>query len=74
MKPKLSVIMEDTNGKYQLQYDEQTDELYVNNKKILYEIGLTKFQKFLAIGVSLSIIAEAIMSMVMSFIKFFKNC
>lgn len=70
-RPKLVELMWSDDGKFHIQYDEQTGELYINNKKVLYEVTLTSWQKILAIGVSLALIFQGAMSVITFFFKDF---
>jgi len=69
-KPDLVEIF-GTGGKYddqiRLQYDTETSELYVNNKKIMTEINFSKSEKILACVVAISVAVQAIMSILTYF-------
>lgn len=69
--PKLIEILSsggDKDDKVRLQYEEETGELYVNDRKVVTEVGLTKMQKFLAYGASIAIIVQGVMSVAMAFL------
>lgn len=64
-KPELETIFthggeDDSNIRFQ--YDKNTNELYVNDKKVVTEIGFSKAQKVLGWLVSGAIIAQGVMS------------
>ncbi len=50
-----------------LQYDKKTNELYVNNKKVMTEIEFKTSEKILAWVVGISVAVQAIMSIVSYF-------
>jgi len=67
--PKLETIVshdgnsfDDPNAKIRLQYDTKTNDLYVNDKRVVTEIDFKKSEKFLAWFVAGSVAIQAIMS------------
>ncbi len=56
------------DDKIRLQYDENTNELYVNNKKVITEIDFSKSEKILAWIVAISVAVQSVMS-VLSYFK-----
>lgn len=58
------------DGKSKLQFDPESGDLYANDRKISYDLSLTWWQNLLAILVSLSVIAQSIISV----IQYFYSC
>lgn len=55
MEPKLVLLLTSGDkGQFRIQYDEVNGDLYINDKKVAYEIKLTKWQKILAAGMSVA--------------------
>jgi hypothetical protein len=72
MKSKLVELLHSGDkDQFRIQYDEENGELYVNDKKVAYEVALTKWQNILAVSVSLAVIFEAIVSILTFFFKDF---
>ena len=70
MKPKLvELLRSGDRSQFLLQYDEESGELYVNYKKVAYEVTFTKWQRFFAVCVSLAIIFEGVTSVLTFFFK-----
>lgn len=70
MKPNLvELLSSGDKSQLRLQYDEVSGELYVNDKKVAYEVSLTKGQKILAVCVSVAIIFEGLASILTFFFK-----
>ena len=64
-KPELETIFShggEHDSKIKLQYDKKTNELYVNDKRVVTEVGFSKWQKVLATSVSLAIVVQAVMA------------
>lgn len=70
MKSKLTEIFNSGDrGQIRLQFDEETGELYVNDRKVLYEVTLTKWQKILAFSVSVAFIAQGVVAVLVFIFK-----
>lgn len=52
------------DDQYVFESDDKTNELYLNGKKIVTEIGFSRSQKIMGWLVSISIIAQGIMSII----------
>jgi hypothetical protein len=75
-KPELETIftyggehIDDQNANIRLQYDKKTNELYVNDRKVVTEINFKIGEKILAWIVAGSIFVQALMSVLTYFIR-----
>lgn len=59
---QLVKIFDDNNGKFRFQYDKETNDLYINERKIAYDLTLTWWQNALAILVSCAVIIDCVIS------------
>lgn len=69
MDSKLVEIFNDNGGRFRLQYHKETNDLYINDKKIAYEISLAWWQNLLAIFVSIAVIVDCIFNILTYFCK-----
>lgn len=70
-KPDLDDIFShggENDDQIKLQYDKKTNELYVNNKKVMTEIDFSRSEKILAWIVAISVAVQSIMS-ILSYFK-----
>lgn len=74
MSPKLTEIFNSGDrGQIRLQYDEENGELYVNDKKVLYEVALSRWQKILAFSVSIALVLQGAMAALTFFFRDWAN-
>lgn len=59
-KPKLTEIFSCDNEKVKLQYDENTNELYVNGEKIVTKVNLDKQERWIAWLIAIATVAQAV--------------
>jgi len=50
------------DGKFVLQYEKNTGELYISNRKIAYDVRLTSWQNFFAFGGSAAVMIDCLIN------------
>ncbi len=69
MDSKIVEICNDNNGKFRLQYHTETNDLYINDRKIAYDLSLSWWQNLFAILVSIAVIVDCIFNILSYFYK-----
>lgn len=69
MDSNIVEIFSDNGGKFRLQYHKETNDLYINDKKMAYDLTLTWWQNLLAILVSFAVIVDCFFNVLTYFYK-----
>jgi len=69
MDSELDEVFSSNDGKFRLQYHKETNDLYINERKIAYDLNLTWWQNLLAVLVSVAVIVDCVFNTLTYFYK-----